>query len=58
MAETVIIEIVPEACCPQCGGGDEFYNRPKVGMADGWWWRCYNTRCEVTYYNPDTGATE
>ena len=50
------IEVVPESLCPTCGGGDEFFNRPKVGASDGtWWWKCYNQACDTGYYNPDTG---
>ena len=49
------IEIVPESKCPTCDGGDEFFNRPKVGTEDGWWWRCYNPACETEYYFPVDG---
>lgn len=52
------ITIVEETLCPGCGGGDEFHNRPKVDMDDGWWWRCYNPACKVGYYNPDTRMFE
>ncbi len=56
---TITIEIVPESTCPRCGGGDEFFNRPKVALEDGvWWWRCYNTACPVGYYEPITGEVE
>ncbi len=54
----ITIEVVPESTCPECGGGDEFFNRPKVGMEDGWWWGCYNSACPVGYYNPETGGVE
>ena len=48
------INVVPQETCPRCGGGDEFYNRPKVGHEDGTWsWRCYNPDCDLRYWNPD-----
>lgn len=48
------INVVPQETCPRCGGGDEFYNRPKVGQSDGTWsWRCYNPECDLRYWNPD-----
>ncbi len=54
-----MINVVPQENCPRCGGGDEFYNRPKVGQEDGTWsWRCYNPDCDLRYYNPDTGYQE
>lgn len=56
------IRIVPEAACPVCGAywGHpdpelDWPNRPKVGDEKGWWWRCYNPRCPVAYYLPETG---
>ena len=53
MTNTVTIVIVPEAACPTCGGGDEWFNRPKVADAAGvWWWRCYNPVCSTRYYDP------
>ncbi len=55
----ITIEVVPESTCPRCGGGDEFFNRPKVALEDGiWWWRCYNPACPVGYYEPNTGEVE
>ncbi len=57
--KTITIEVVPESTCPTCGGGDEFFNRPKVALEDGiWWWRCYNPACPVGYYEPETGEVE
>lgn len=51
--QQIKIVVVAETLCPLCEGGDEFFNRPKVGDEDGsWWWRCYNPDCEVDYYNP------
>lgn len=59
LSDPITITVVPESTCPQCGGGDEFFNRPKVALEDGiWWWRCYNPACPVGYYNPDTGEVE
>ena len=56
------IEIVDDEACPVCGAfwGHEdealnFPNRTKVHDEDGWWWRCYNPKCPVDYYNPDNG---
>lgn len=57
--QTITIEVVPESTCPECGGGDEFFNRPKVALEDGiWWWKCYNPACPVGYYEPATGEVE
>lgn len=53
-----MITVVPEQNCPACGGGDEFHNRPKVEMENGWWWRCYNPDCKVGYYNPTARLIE
>lgn len=58
MDTPITITIVDESRCPGCNGGDEFYNRPKVGLEDGWWWKCYNPNCKVGYYNPETQMFE
>jgi hypothetical protein len=61
---TINIKVVPDSPCPKCGAywGHptlDYPNRPKVALEDGiWWWRCYNPVCAVSYYNPETGATE
>lgn len=57
------ITIVPDEPCPACGAvadhPDEslrFMNRPKVSVSEGVWaWKCYNPRCPVAYYEPQTG---
>ena len=61
-SEKVEIRDIP---CPICGAywGNpdpnlDFPNRPKVGMEDGWWWRCCNSNCKVGYYNPENGGIE
>lgn len=53
MTEEIRITIVSEQTCPECGGGDEFHNRPKVCDEQGWWWRCYNPLCSTDYYLPE-----
>lgn len=53
MNEPITITLVPEGKCPECGGGDEFFNRPKVADENGWWWRCYNPLCSTKYYQPE-----
>ena len=59
------IKIVDDNPCPVCGAywGNpdpnlDYPNRAKVGMDDGWWWKCYNPDCPVNYYNPKNGKTE
>jgi hypothetical protein len=60
------IKIVSDEQCPICGAiwGHEdksldFPNRPKVGDENGvWWWKCYNPKCEVGYYEPKSGEWE
>ena len=52
--------------CPRCGAywghPDEtlnFPNRSKVGDEQGvWWWRCYNPKCEVQYFDPISKRVE
>ena len=57
--EKAVIQIVKDEPCPYCGarwGHPDpelnYPNRPKIGDGGGWWWRCYNPRCPVRYYNP------
>lgn len=60
------IEIVSDEPCPKCGaywGHPEpeldYPNRPKVqDENEVWWWRCYNPKCSVDYYDPETDAVE
>ena len=54
------VRVVLEEPCPYCGaywGHPDpklnYPNRPKVGDEYGWWWRCYNPRCPVGYYQPE-----
>ena len=62
----VTITIVPDEACPGCGAiwGHEdkeldFPNRTKVCDEEGhWWWRCYNPKCSVGYYQPETNQVE
>jgi len=62
----VTIKIVDDVPCPECGAywGNpsedlNFANRPKVGDENNnWWWRCYNPKCKVSYYCPETGQVE
>jgi hypothetical protein len=66
MGKEITISIVPDEACPKCGAiwGHEdklldYPNRPKVGDENGvWWWRCYNPKCPVSYYDPNTGEIE
>lgn len=53
---TIEVTLVDDEACPGCGAG--FPNRPKVGMDDGWWWKCYTADCKVGYYNPETRMLE
>ena len=60
------IKVVEDEKCPSCGaswGNPDpslhFYNRPKVFEEDGTaWWRCYNPKCNVDYYEPYSGVCE
>lgn len=59
MGSEFTVVVVDDEDCPDCGGGPEWHNRPKVSTADGtWWWRCYNPTCPTTYYDPETGRFE
>ncbi|RLE87697.1 MAG: hypothetical protein DRJ67_04045 [Thermoprotei archaeon] len=59
------IIIVEDEGCPYCGArwghpdpSLNYPNRPKVCDEHGWWWRCYNPKCPVAYYNPDARMVE
>ena len=59
------IVIVKEEKCPYCGAywGHpnkqlDYPNRPKIADEYGWWWKCYNPKCPVAFYNPEKQLVE
>ena len=52
--DTLTINVVSDEYgrCPKCGQG--YPNRQKVDN----WWKCYNPKCKVGYYEPETGQVE
>ena len=59
------IYVVKDQPCPYCGAywGNpnkelDFPNRIKVTDEQGNWWKCYNPKCPVSYYNPEIKEVE